>query len=134
MRTARPESQHRFPRRGVAERAARTPAAIVLPAPNYRDVYKRQSLACSGGVHSGTDAVKALMAGAHSVQIVSALLKHGPGHLRKILDELTLWLTEHEYESMAQLCGSMNHARSPNPSAYERANYIRLLSSFHTES
>ena len=92
------------------------------------------SLACSGGVHSATDAVKAVMAGAHSVQIVSALLKHGPGHLRKILDELTRWLTEHEYESMAQLCGSMNHARSPNPSAYERANYIRLLSSFHTES
>jgi len=89
------------------------------------------SLACSGGVHSATDAIKALMAGAHSVQMVSALLQHGPAHLRRVLDEMTRWLAEHEYESVAQLCGSMNHARSPNPSAYERANYIRLLSSFH---
>ncbi len=89
------------------------------------------SLACSGGVHSPTDAVKALMAGANVVQVVSALLAHGPGELRKILDGLTRWMVEHEYESLSQLVGSMNHARSPNPSAYERANYIRLLSSFH---
>ncbi len=92
------------------------------------------SLACSGGVHSASDAVKALMAGAHAVQLVSALLVHGPSFLRQILADLQRWLDEHEYESMAQLCGSMNHARSPNPSAYERANYIRLLSSFHPRS
>ena len=92
------------------------------------------SLACSGGVHSASDAVKALMAGAHAVQLVSALLLHGPGYLRQILADLQRWLDEHEYESMAQLIGSMNHARSPNPSAYERANYIRLLSSFHPRS
>ncbi|HNF96694.1 MAG TPA: dihydroorotate dehydrogenase-like protein [Pseudomonadota bacterium] len=91
------------------------------------------SLACSGGVHSATDAVKALMAGAHAVQVVSALLQHGPGTLRKIVDGVSRWLTEHDYESMDQLIGSMNHARSPNPSAYERANYIRLLSSFHPQ-
>lgn len=91
------------------------------------------SLSCSGGVHSATDAIKALMAGAHAVQMVSTLLRHGPRQLRKILDEMTHWLDAHEYSSMEQLRGSMNHARSPNPAAYERANYIRLLSSFHTE-
>lgn len=73
------------------------------------------------------------MAGAHAVQMVSTLLRHGPRQLRKILDEMTHWLDAHEYSSMEQLRGSMNHARSPNPAAYERANYIRLLSSFHTE-
>lgn len=91
------------------------------------------SLSCSGGVHSATDAIKALMAGAHAVQMVSTLLRHGPRQLRTILDEMTHWLDAHEYSSMDQLRGSMNHARSPNPAAYERANYIRLLSSFHTE-
>lgn len=85
------------------------------------------SLAASGGVHSATDAVKALMAGAHAVQVVSALLHHGPGHLRQILGALKEWLEAHEYESMDQLVGSMNLSRSPDPAAYERANYIHVL-------
>ena len=91
----------------------------------------RLSLACSGGVHSVADVVKALAAGAHAVQVVSALLERGPQHLRTLKDGLAQWLQAHEYQSVQELIGSMNHARSPNPSAYERANYIRLLSSFH---
>lgn len=93
--------------------------------------HARLSLAASGGVHEPLDAVKALMAGATTVQLVSSLLRHGPGHLKIVLDGLRAWLEEHEYESAAQLRGSMNHARCPNPGAYERGNYVQLLQSWH---
>ncbi|MBP6875775.1 MAG: dihydroorotate dehydrogenase-like protein [Candidatus Eisenbacteria bacterium] len=85
------------------------------------------SLAVSGGVHTTEDAVKSVMAGAHAVQIVSAILQNGPEHLRKLRQELSHWLESHEYHSLAQMQGSMNLSRSPNPSAYERANYVHIL-------
>ncbi len=88
----------------------------------------RPSLAVSGGVHSTKDVVKSVMAGADVVQVVSALLQQGPGHLKRLREELSLWLEEHEYESLAQMRGSMNLAKSPDPKAYERANYIQILS------
>lgn len=90
------------------------------------------SLSVSGGVHTALDAVKAMMTGAHSVQVVSALLKRGPGYLRTIIDEVRAWMEEHEYESVAQLTGSMSLERCPEPSAYERGNYMSLLQSFHS--
>lgn len=83
--------------------------------------------AVSGGVHSGTDVVKSVMAGASSVQIVSALLKNGPEHLGVILREFQQWMEEHEYESVAQMRGAMSYSRCPNPAEYERANYVRVL-------
>jgi dihydroorotate dehydrogenase (fumarate) len=85
------------------------------------------SLACSGGVHSPLDAVKAVMAGAHAVQLVSALLKRGPEYLRTVREGMERWLDEHEYASLAQAHGSMSHQKSPNPQALERANYMRIL-------
>ncbi len=85
------------------------------------------SLACSGGVHGPLDALKAVMAGAHAVQMTSALLQRGPGHLRDVLDGLRGWLEEHEYASLRQAQGSMSLARCPDPQAFERANYVRLL-------
>jgi dihydroorotate dehydrogenase (fumarate) len=88
------------------------------------------SLAASGGVHSEIDAVKALMAGADAVQMVSALLRHGPEHLTKVRGDLERWLVDHEYESLQQLRGSMNLENCPNPAAYERANYIQILQSW----
>lgn len=88
------------------------------------------SLAASGGIHTGAGAIKALMAGADVVQTVSALLRHGPGRLRVILDELRHWLEAHEYESLDQLKGSMSLLRCPDPEGYERANYVRLLQSW----
>jgi len=91
------------------------------------------SLAVSGGVHTTLDAVKAMMTGAHAVQLVSALLRHGPGYLREVIEGVRAWMEEHEYESIAQLTGSMSLARCPEPSAYERANYMTLLQSFHGE-
>jgi len=87
----------------------------------------RPSLAVSGGVHTAMDVVKAVMAGAHVVQVVSALLQKGPAHLRQLRDELSRWLEGHEYESLGQMRGSMNLVKSPDPTAYERANYIQVL-------
>ena len=88
------------------------------------------SLGVSGGVHDHRDAVKAVMAGAHGVQMVSALLRHGPDALRRAHELLACWLQEHEYDSLRQMQGSMNLRRCPDPHAFERANYLHVLQSW----
>jgi len=90
----------------------------------------RPSLGATGGVHTAIDAVKAVMAGAHGVQMVSALLQRGPDHLRQVRDDLAHWLEVHEYESLAQMQGSMSLLRCDNPKMYERANYMKILNSW----
>jgi dihydroorotate dehydrogenase (fumarate) len=90
----------------------------------------RCSLAVTGGVHTGEDAVKAIMAGASAVQMTSALLRHGPAHLSKVRGELTTWMEEHEYVSVQQLLGSMSLERCPDPTAFSRANYMKVLQSW----
>ncbi|OFW05797.1 MAG: dihydroorotate dehydrogenase [Acidobacteria bacterium RIFCSPLOWO2_02_FULL_67_36] len=90
----------------------------------------RASLAATGGVHTGIDALKAIMAGADAVQIVAALLEHGPGYLAIVLSDLERWLDAHEYASLRQAQGSMNLMRSPDPQAFERGNYMRILQSW----
>jgi dihydroorotate dehydrogenase (fumarate) len=90
----------------------------------------RASLAATGGVHTATDAIKAVMAGAHAVQMVSALLARGPGHLKEVRDQMGYWLELHEYESLRQMQGSLSLLRCDNPRAYERANYITILQSW----
>jgi dihydroorotate dehydrogenase (fumarate) len=92
----------------------------------------RASLAATGGVHTGIDALKAVMAGAHAVQVVAALLHHGPGFLAVLVKELETWLEQHEYESLRQAQGSMSLRRSPDPEAFERGNYMRMLQSWKT--
>jgi dihydroorotate dehydrogenase (fumarate) len=93
----------------------------------------KPSLACSGGVHGAVDAVKAVMSGAHAVQLVSALLRGGPEYLKKVRDETATWLTEHEYESLEQMRGSMNLMACPDPTVYERANYMLILQSWRRQ-
>jgi dihydroorotate dehydrogenase (fumarate) len=88
------------------------------------------SLAVSGGVHTPLDAIKAVMTGAHAVQLVSALLRNGPDHLAKVRRGMEEWLEEHEYDSLEQMRGSMSLAKCPDPRAYERANYIEVLQSW----
>ena len=90
----------------------------------------RGSLAATGGVHASTDVVKALLAGAHTVQLVSVLLRNGPRILTAILAGLRTWLGEHGYDDLEQLRGAMNLSRCPDASAFERANYIRILQSW----
>jgi dihydroorotate dehydrogenase (fumarate) len=88
------------------------------------------SLAATSGVHSGTDVVKALMVGADVAMLTSALLMHGPDHLRMVERELADWLTDHDYRSVGQLRGSATQATSGDPSAFERANYVKALHSW----
>jgi dihydroorotate dehydrogenase (fumarate) len=90
----------------------------------------KASLAVTGGVHSVVDAVKAVMAGAHAVQMVSALLARGPTHLTEVRQALAQWLEQHEYNSLREMQGSLNLLRCDNPKAYERANYIKILQSW----
>ncbi len=85
------------------------------------------SYAVSGGVHTAVDAVKAIMCGANAVQVVSAVLTGGIGRLNQMREHTAGWLQENEYESLKQMCGSMNIARCPDPHLYERANYIQML-------
>ena len=92
----------------------------------------RASLAASGGVHSATDAIKAIMAGAHAVQLVSTLLQHGPERLVTILRDLQRWMAEREYTSITEMRGSMSLDRCPNPAAFERGNYVRLLQTWRS--
>jgi dihydroorotate dehydrogenase (fumarate) len=68
-----------------------------------------------------------LMAGAHAVQLVSALLRGGPECLRRIREGTVAWMEEHEYESLEQMRGSMNLEACPDPAVYERANYMMML-------
>jgi dihydroorotate dehydrogenase (fumarate) len=91
----------------------------------------RASLAVSGGVHTALDAVKAVMAGADAVQMVSALLRHGPEHLRAVREAAAEWLEAHEYESLRQMRGSMNLQRCPDPQAFARVNYVHVLQGWH---
>jgi dihydroorotate dehydrogenase (fumarate) len=84
-------------------------------------------LAVSGGVHTAADAIKATMAGATAIQMVSALLINGPEHLKKVRTDMAAWMEEHEYESITQMRGSLNLMKCPNPQAFERANYMRVL-------
>jgi len=94
---------------------------------------KNASIAITGGVHTPEDALKAVMAGASAVQMVSALLLEGPARLKAIRDGVEQWLVEHEYESLGQALGSMNHSRSPDPAAFERANYMHILAGWSAD-
>lgn len=87
----------------------------------------RASLAATGGVHTAQDAIKAVMAGAHAVQMVSVLLKKGPKYIGTIRDEIIAWAEQHEYESLKQMQGSMSCNHCGDPKAYERANYMQIL-------
>ena len=88
------------------------------------------SLSATGGAHSADDIAKAILAGAHTVQLVSVLLKHGPRVLSTLLNGLQHWMGEHGYTSVEEFRGAMNLSRCPDPAAFERANYQRILQSW----
>ncbi len=88
------------------------------------------SLAVTGGVHTALDVVKSTMAGAHVTQMVSALLKNGPGYLFKVRRDLEVWMEENEWSSLKEMRGNMGVDKAPNPKAYERANYMMMLQSW----
>jgi dihydroorotate dehydrogenase (fumarate) len=87
-------------------------------------------LAITGGVHSATDIIKSVMAGARVAMMASALLKNGIDYLDSVREDLVRWMEEHEYSSIGQMCGSMSQRNVPDPTAFERANYMKVLSSY----
>lgn len=91
-------------------------------------------LAVTGGVHTATDAIQAIMAGANVVQLVSVLLREGPGALTRLVNEVTAWLEEKEYDSITQMRGSMSAINSPDPGAIERSNYIQILQTWKADT
>lgn len=92
------------------------------------------SLAASSGIHSAEDVVKLLLAGADVTMLASALLRRGPAYLRQVTAGLSAWLEQHEYTSVQEMKGSMSQESSPDPGAFERANYMRSLVDFTVAS
>ena len=90
------------------------------------------SLAASTGVHTATDVVKVLLAGADVAMMTSALLRNGPDHLRPVELGLRDWMDRHRYETIDQLRGQLSQRSVPDPATFERANYIKTLASHPT--
>ncbi len=89
----------------------------------------KADMAITGGVHTAEDVVKSMMAGAKVAMMTSVLLELGIEHLKTLNAELQHWLETHEYESIQQMQGSMSQKSVPHPAAFERANYLKVLSS-----
>jgi dihydroorotate dehydrogenase (fumarate) len=106
-----------------------TPMAMRLPMRWIAILCDRVgcSLAATSGIHRGTDVLKMLMAGADVTLLCSVLMRHGIDRIRVIEDEMIAWMQEHEYESVEQLKGSLSHKNCPDPSAFERAQYMRAV-------
>jgi dihydroorotate dehydrogenase (fumarate) len=88
------------------------------------------SLALTTGVHTPDDALKAVMAGADIANVASLLLQDGVGKITELTDGMRAWMEENEYESVAQMKGSLSQQKSAEPAAFERANYMKVLGSW----
>jgi dihydroorotate dehydrogenase (fumarate) len=108
-----------------------TPHALRLPLTWIGILYGRvrANLAATSGVHGAEDVVKLLMVGADVTMLCSALLRNGISHLEKIEAGVLEWMVKHEYESVQQMKGSISQIRCPNPSAFERAQYMKAVKS-----
>ena len=90
----------------------------------------KADLAITGGVHGSAQVLKAMMAGARVAMMTSALLQHGIGHLAHVRADIVEWMETHEYASIAEMQGSMSYRAVAEPAAFERANYMKVLSSY----
>lgn len=88
------------------------------------------SLAITGGMHTAEDVLKGLLAGADVTCMCSVLLDKGPEHISRVLEQMTLWMMDKEYDSVAQLKGSLSYINAINPAAFERANYLEILDNY----
>ena len=90
----------------------------------------RCNLAATSGIYQATDAIKMIMAGADVTMLCSALMRHGIPHIQRIEMEMVAWLEKHGYNSLGEIKGVMSHKNASDPSAFERAQYVRGLSSY----
>ncbi len=111
-----------------------TPQALRLPLTWIGILYGRvqADLAATSGIFEATDVLKLLMAGASVTMLCSVLFSHGIEAIAKIETHLREWMEEHEYESVQQMQGSMSQQHSPDPSAFERAQYMRAVGKYHS--
>jgi dihydroorotate dehydrogenase (fumarate) len=109
-----------------------TSAELRLPLRWTAILYGRlkADLALTGGVHTAVDVVKSIMAGASVTMIASEFIQNGAKRADELITDLQKWMTDYEYESIHQMCGSMSQQSVAEPAAFERANYMKALSSF----
>jgi len=93
----------------------------------------KASLAATGGAHTPADVLKLLLAGADCVMVASSLLKEGPAHIGTLVRGVTDWLVERDYSSIEQMKGSLSQQACPDPDAFERANYMKALTTYTSE-
>jgi dihydroorotate dehydrogenase (fumarate) len=112
-----------------------TPQDLRLPMRWIALLYGRVPVdfAATSGIHKAPDVIRMLMAGASVTMIVSSLLRHGIGHLSTIEQDLRVWLKDNDYDSLKQLRGSMSQLRCPNPSEFERAQYMKAVQTYQPE-
>jgi dihydroorotate dehydrogenase (fumarate) len=113
-----------------------TPQAMRLPLTWIGILYKRikADLAATSGIHTAEDAIKMILAGANVTMMTSALLRNGIDHLRVVTQEMRRWMEEREYESVAQMRGSVSQLHAEDPAAFERAQYMRALTTYRPVS
>jgi dihydroorotate dehydrogenase (fumarate) len=113
-----------------------TPMAMRVPLRWVAILYDRihANLAATGGIHRATDALKMLMAGADVAMLCSVLIRHGIAQIAVIERDLMAWMEEREYISVQQLRGSLSQKNCSDPSAFERAQYMRALASYPVKS
>ena len=113
----------------TSEMVLSNPEELKLPLRWTALLYGRikAEIALSTGVHSGLDAAKALLAGATVVQTASAVIKHGLPYVSTMLRQLEEWMTEKGYTSVGEFRGKLSQKQAADPSAFERAQYVRLL-------
>jgi len=109
-----------------------TPQAMRLPMRWIAILSGRvgADLAATSGIHTAEDALKMLMVGAKVTMVCSALLQCGVGHIGEMLEGMQAWMEEHEYSSVEQMQGSMSQVSCADPSAFERANYMKALNAY----
>jgi dihydroorotate dehydrogenase (fumarate) len=90
----------------------------------------KADMAITGGVHTAQDVLKSMMAGAKVAMTTSAILKNGVDYMETMLADVRNWMEEREYESIRQMQGSMSRQKVADPTAFSRANYLKVLSSY----
>jgi len=90
----------------------------------------KSDMAITGGIHTAQDALKAMMVGSKVAMMTSAILKNGIQHIAKVKDDMVKWMDEHKYDSISQMQGSMSQKSVAEPTAFERANYMKMLNSY----